>query len=602
MRRFAETSCSLRRPDRRRRRDALVGAIAGTLCWVMSIGLGAAHAQSPSAPEPSTGRAEKPAVVARQYMAVTANDLASQAAAQILRRGGSAVDAAIAAQFVLNLVEPQSSGIGGGAFMLVWHAADKELIAFDGREIAPRAATPDMLLDADGKPVPFDRLVRTGRAVGIPGVVRLLAETHKRYGKLSWASLFEPALALADNGFPMSPRLHRLLTLYPALKDDAGARALYFDAAGDVKPVGARIVNPAFAAALRAIAANGADAFYTGNIAAEFAGAPGRTAIMPARIAPDELAQYRIEVRQPVCAPYRMYRVCTMGPPSAAGVAIPQILSLLSGHELARLKPDSAEVAHLVAEASRLAHADKNLYVADPAFVPVPLKGLLDDAYLRSRASAIRPDRTMGTAPPGEPPRRDGLRRGRDTTDESDGTTHLSIADGFGNVVAMTSTIENAFGAQITVRGFFLNNEMTDFAWLPARDNKLSVNRVEPGKRPRSSMSPTIVFDAEVRPVLAVGSPGGERILSYVTRTLLLVLDWNMDAQRAVAQPHLLNRNGATELEKDTAIVALKPQLEALGHQVVVRDLNSGLHAIQWRNGMLIGGADPRREGTARGE
>lgn len=554
------------------------------------------------APEPSTGRLEKRAVVAQRMMAVTANDHASLAARSILQRGGTAVDAAIAAQLVLNLVEPQSSGIGGGSFMLVWRAATKELLAFDGREIAPQSSTPEMLLDADGKPLRFDELVRTGRAIGVPGTLRLLAETHKRYGKLPWADLFQPAIALAESGFPMSARLNQLIAQYPALKDDAGARALYFDASGAVKTIGTPIVNLAFAAVLRAIAAKGADAFYAGDIAADIAAAASRTAKLPGKMEPAEFAKYQIEVRQAVCAPYRIYRVCTMGPPSAGGIAIHQMLYFLGRHNLARLSPDSVEAAHLIAEASRLAHADKNLYVADPAFVPVPIKGLLDETYLQSRAALIKTDRTMGTAQPGEPPRRDGLLRGRDATDESNGTSHLSIVDAEGNVVAMTTTIENGFGAQITVHGFFLNNEMTDFAWLPMREGKPLVNRVEPGKRPRSSMSPTIVFDEAGKPVLAVGSPGGERILSYVTRSLLFVLDWKMDAQQAVAQPHLLNRNGATELEKDTTIVALKPQLEALGHQVTIGELNSGLHMIQWRDGTLIGGADPRREGTARGD
>ena len=553
------------------------------------------------APEASTGRTLRATGTAQRFMVAAANPLAAAAGRDMLRAGGSAVDAAIAIQLVLNLVEPQSSGIGGGAFLLHWDEANRRLLTLDGRETAPAAATPERFLKADGTPMSFREAVVGGRSVGVPGTVRLLEEAHRRWGKLPWPAVIAPAITLAEDGFAISPRLNGLLSGETALKRDARAFAYFYQPDGMPKPVGTLLKNPEFAATLRAISDRGASAFYEGVIArdivATVTGHPGN----PGDITLADLAGYRVEVREPVCGAYRVYRICGMGPPSSGGIAVQQMLGMLEGQDLRRLGP-GAQAAHWFAEAGRLAFADRNLYVADPAFVAVPAGGLIDEGYLRSRAKLIAPDRSMGRATAGEPPNRRAMLLSPSEGVEN-GTSHISVVDGQGNAVSMTTTIEDGFGSRLmTAGGFLLNNELTDFSFLPQEAGRPVANRVEPGKRPRSSMAPTIVFDAFDRLYVVAGSPGGSQIIPYVAKTLVALLDWRMDPQAAVDLGNFGSRNGPTELEAGTEAEGWKAALEAKGHEIRLVEMTSGIQAIVRTPEGFLGGADGRREGVAIGD
>jgi gamma-glutamyltranspeptidase/glutathione hydrolase len=549
------------------------------------------------APEGATGSKPKPAVHAKRFMAVTANPLATAAAVEVLKAGGNAVDAAVAAQLVLGLVEPQSSGLGGGGFLLYWDAKAKRLHAYDGRETAPAGAKPDMFLAA-GRPMPFLDAVRSGRAVGVPGIPALLAHVHRRHGSRPWAALVEPAAALAERGFAVSPRLSTLIGSMPSLAERAETRAYFFTAAGVALPAGHLLRNADFAATLRRLAAEGLGAFYRGPAAAALA---ARVREAGGALAETDLAAYRVEEREPVCGLYIGARICSMGPPSSGGVAVLQILAILERFPNETVAAEDEKAAHLFVEAARLAFADRNRYVADPAFVRVPVKGLLDRAYLDARARLIDPRHARETVEAGNPPEDKG-EFAPDRSEESSGTSHLSIVDAEGNAVSFTTTIENAFGAQMMSGGFLLNNQLTDFSWEPERDGKPVANRIEPGKRPRSSMTPVMAFDREGRLLLVVGSPGGSRIIAYVARTLMRVLDGGDDIAAAIAKPHVATTGAAAELEQGTDAEKLAERLAAMGHRVVVRELVSGLHGIEIRSGALVGGADPRREGAAMGE
>lgn len=553
------------------------------------------------APEGATGRTEKAAARATEYMVAAANPFAAETGAQIMARGGSAVDAAIATALVLNLVEPQSAGIGGGGFMLVWDAAQKKLRAFDGRETAPAGVNRRLFYGEDGRRLGFMEAVVGGASVGVPGMLRMFELAHAEYGKLPWADLFQPAIRLAEAGFPVSPRLYALLDRDRYLRGIPAAASLYYAPDGKPKSVGSLLQNRAFAAVLKLIARDGVDAFYKGAVAADIVATVNAAAGNHGRMTLEDLAGYRARERDPACAPYRAYRVCTMAPPSSA-VNMLQALGILAHFELARLAPLSPEAVHLVAQAERLGYADRDYYLADPDHVRIPLEGLTDRGYLAGRARLLDPAQgSSQPAMPGEPPSKHGAAFGRDSAIELPSTTHVSVVDAQRNAVAMTVTIENEFGSKQMTHGFLLNNQLTDFSSDAEEGGRPVANRIEPGKRPRSSMAPSIVFNADGSLRLVVGSPGGSRILGYVAQTIIGVLDWKLDIQQAISLPHYLDRNTGLELEKDTAAAELAETMRARGHRVTVMDLNSGLHGIEVTPAGLIGGADPRREGVAIG-
>ena len=543
-----------------------------------------------------------PASRASRHMIAAANPLAAEAGRDILRVGGSAVDAAIAAQMVLNLVEPQSSGIGGGAFLVHFSAKTGDIDAYDGRETAPASATPDMFLDRDGKPMKFYDAVVGGLSVGVPGLLRALELAHRDHGRLPWARLFEPAIRLAETGFTVSPRLHEMIAGDKHLRTFRPARDFFYGLNGTVWPVGKTLTNKAFAETLRTIARDGADAFYTGPIARDIVETVQSAQRNPSGMTVADLTSYEAKKRAPLCLSYRLWLVCGMPPPTSGGITTLQILGILQEFDLGAAKPGTAQAVHLITEASRLAFADRDTYIADPDFVQVPLANLLDPRYLKKRGQAISPDHSMGTAKPGVPNGAQALRLAPGDDGMGVSTSHISVIDADGDALSMTSTIESAFGSRLMVRGFLLNNELTDFSFRPDVDGTLVANRIEAGKRPRSSMAPTLVFDGSGRVVMAIGSPGGSRIIGYVAKTLIAVLDWKRDMQEAVDLPNFINRNGPTDLEEGTPLAALKPALEALGHQVNLLSLTSGLHGITASPEGLIGGADPRREGAALGD
>src|SRR5712691_10733690 len=552
------------------------------------------------APEPATEIVPKQLVTARRFMVVAAHPLAARAGYDAIRRGGSAVDAAIATQLVLNLVEPQSSGIGGGGFLLHYAAREAKLESYDGRETAPASAKPGRFLGADGRPLDWPDAVVSGKSVGVPGLLRLFELAHRRHGKLPWATLFEPAIRLAQEGFPISPRLHALVAADRFLPLDDKARRYFYLSDGKAKPAGTLLANPEFAAVLERVAAGGADAFYRGEIARDIAAAARSHKRSAGDLAEADLAAYSAKQREPLCGAYRSFRVCGMPPPSSGGFAVLQILAILERFDLQKVKPESVEAVHLFAEAGRLAYADRNLYIADPDFVAAPLAALLESRYLDSRAKLIDRTHSMGRARAGNPA---GVSANHGLAEplELPATTHVSIVDAEGNAVALTASVEAAFGNRQMVRGFFLNNELTDFSWAPEEDGKPVANRVEAKKRPRSSMAPTMVFDEKGKLAMVIGSPGGHSIINYVALTLVNVLDWDMDIQKAIAAPRAGSRNGPTEIEQGTKLERLAPDLERMGHSVRIRPEASGLHGIVRTPSGWAGGADPRREGVALG-
>ena len=580
-------------------RWTLVPQAASGLLAALTLALAACTA----APEPAVETRPPAASEAQgaRFMVVTANPDASRAARDILRQGGSAVDAAIAAQAVLTLVEPQSSGIGGGAFLLHWDGIGEKLTAWDGRETAPKSAHADLFLNADGKPIDFNVAALGGRPVGVPGVLRMLEVAHRREGRLPWADLFRPAIDLAERGFIVAPRFAEAIADASDLKHDPDAAAYYFDADGAPVKAGARLRNPALAETFRIIAAGGADAFYGGRIAQAIVTQVNAEGV--ARMSAADLLDYRARERRTLCAPYRAYEICGMGPPTSGGIALLQILGILGHFDLAPMSPNGTPALHLLAEASRLAFADRNRYVADDDFVRVPTEALLSSSYLKARAGQIRRDRSMGEARPGRFADPMVLARESQNQFEPASTSHLVIADSAGDIVSMTSSIERAFGSQLMVMGFMLNSELTDFSFLPAAEGRLVANRVEPGKRPRSSMNPVIAFDRDGKPAFALGSPGGSSIIGYVAQAVIELADWGRTPAEAVSTPHALNRNGPTVIEAGTNLVQLRPELEALGHQVQEQELSSGLGIVRFApGGPMIGAADPRRDGTALGE
>ena len=574
----------------------VVSFILLVLLSALSPTVGALNADA--APEAATGTTQKSLVQARRWMVSSANPLASEAGRQVLREGGSAVDAAITMQMVLALVEPQSSGLGGGAFIVSYDAQRRRISTIDGRETAP-AAVDAQLFMKNGKPMPFVDAVNSGLAVGVPGVLRALELAHRRQGRLPWARLLQPAITLAEQGFAVSPRLHAQIKGNRHLAAQPAARA-YFYPNDEPAPVGYLMKNPALAEVLRRLARDGVAAFYKGEVAHDMVQAV-HAHTRPGALSLQDLADYRAVEREPVCAPYQRYRVCGMGPPSSGAITVMQMLGMLQQHELGSMQPGSREAVHYFAEAGRLAFADRERYVADPEFVRVPIAAMLDQRYLTWRGALIDARRSMGVAQAGDPI---GMlqQRGAGNALDLPSTTHLVAIDAQGNAVSMTSTIESEFGSKIFVRGFLLNNQLTDFSLQPndAQGREVA-NRVEPRKRPRSSMAPMIVLKDD-KPYLLLGSPGGNSIILYVAKTLIGVLDWRLDLQQAIALPNMGSRNRDTELEQGTDLERLQQALRDSGHRVTIAPAPSGVHAIMIQPDALLGGADPRREGVALGD
>jgi gamma-glutamyltranspeptidase / glutathione hydrolase len=540
--------------------------------------------------------------VAKHHMIAAANPHAAQAGLDMMRAGGSAVDAAIATQMVLGLVEPESSGIGGGAFMLVYNPKTKQTTSFDGREMAPASATPGMFLDAGGQPRAKSDAIPGGLSVGIPGVVKMLALAHKKYGKLPWAKLFEPAIKLAENGFPVGPKLARTIRSFTRGTNMPDLKAHFYHADGTPLAEGEIYKNQEYADTLKKIAAEGPDGFYRGEIAQAIIDKVQHAPHLQGGMTLADLDNYQAKERAPVCGDYRQYHLCSMGPPSSGGIAVLQILGMLQRFPSEALTPGTVSGAHLFAEASRLAYADRAQYLGDPAFVDVPVRGLIDKGYVASRAALIDPAKDMGTAVAGNPPEKHA-ELAPQISPVLHGTSHMTIVDDSGEVIAMTTSVESVFGAEIMTKGFMLNNTLTDFSLQPVLGGKPVANAPAAGKLPLSAMSPTIVFDRSNSFLVSVGSPGGPAIIDYVAQILVGILDAKMSPKDAIAMPHEINMNGATLLEHSANSDALAAQLTAMGHTVQVPQVEgSGLHGIEKVKDGYIGAADPRRDGIALGD
>jgi len=565
-----------------------------------------------------------------QQMVAAAHPLAVDAGLEVLARGGSAIDAAVAVQMMLGVVEPQASGLGGGGFLLYFDGATHAITVYDGREAAPAGATPTMFLGADGKPLPFRQAVVSGLSVGVPGAAALLELAHQEHGKLSWSSLFTTSIAAARTGFPVSSRLAAWLDQIKAFRDEPAARAIFYDADGSPKKTGDTVVNTALADTMQRVAERGGSVLREGPIAEEMVKRV-HAHVRPGTLSLADLANYQVIKREALCGPYRIWTICGMGPPSSGGLAILQALAILEPFELSHDRPNDlrslhliAETSrlvfadraryvadpafvpvpvelshdrpndlrslHLIAETSRLVFADRARYVADPAFVPVPVEKLLAPAYIAERRKLISLDHAMSRQAPVPP----GY--------VEHGTSHMTIVDRQGNAVSFTTTIESPFGSLMMVGGFILNNELTDFSAVAERDGRPVANRVEPGKRPRSSMSPTFVLNKDRTLELAVGSAGGQRIIGDTLQALIGMLDWGLSPQAALDLPRVINTNGITELEDKGDLPAQAERLRALGHEVQVRRHEGGLTAIRREGDGWGGGADPRRDGVAKGD
>lgn len=575
---------------------------ASTLALLISASLitpasFAAQSTDNIAPEAATGLTQQNLVEGKEWMIASANPYASEAGAEILRKGGNAIDAMVATQLVLGLVEPQSSGIGGGAFLVYWDAKKKALTTFDGRETAPLEVTPQLFQDDKGQPLKFYDAVVGGRSVGTPGTIKLMWDTHQKLGKLDWKTLFEPAIKLAKDGFTVSPRLATLVKNdQEYLQRSPAAKTYFFNQDGSPITAGQDLKNPDYAKTLQAISDNGAVAFYQGDIAKRIVNTVRNETANPGVLNLIDFTAYQVKEREPVCAPYRQYSICGMGPPSSGALTLGQILGMLSHYPLSDMGKDDVQSWKLLGDASRLAFADRGKYMADSDYVPMPTQGLLDNDYLEKRAELLKGKEALTETSAGSPPWSHAHNYALDEAIELPSTSHFSIVDKDRNVVSITTTIENGFGSRLMVGGFLLNNELTDFSFRSQVDGVPIANRIEPGKRPRSSMAPTIVMENN-KPYMAIGSPGGSQIIGYVAKTLVAHLDWDLNLQQAIDLPNMNNRFGAFEIEKGTVAEAWGPKLEKLGFTIQVKELNSGVQAIKLQGGSLVGAADPRREG-----
>ena len=521
----------------------------------------------------------------QRYMVSAAHPEAVRAAADVLERDGNAIDAALVAQFVLNVVEPQGSGIGGGGFLLYYDATTGKTHAYDGRETAPKLTPKTIFTDQDGQPVPLKQAVPGGRSVGAPGLLAMLELVHEEHGSVDWVELFNPAIEIARRGYRYSEYQEEMAKWAVHLLRQPDFRFRFR------KPAGTLMRHPALAETFNQLSLRGSFYFYHGELGEKVVEAV-RRAEPPGYLTREDLMAYQAYKQPPLCGSYRQYRICGMGPPSSGAIAVLQVMGMLEHFSLAHREPYSAGSWHLIVEAEKLAYADRNQYVADTAYVSVPVGALLDWDYLQARAALIDPAKAMEVAMPGL------------ADHESESTTHLSIIDAKGNAVALTSSIEHPFGSGVMAGGFLLNNELTDFSFVAQKDGKPVANRIEGGKRPRSSMSPTLVFNPDGSLKMVLGSPGGSRIIPYVIETLIAVLDWNIPLAEAIARPHVMNRGGVTELEGERGpeLNMLEDALLAKGHDVGYARMISGLHAIEIKeNGRLTGAADPRRDGVAFG-
>ena len=590
-----------------------LGAVLATLAGGAAFAQDAAQALQ-KAPEAASGWHEKAGWAARKNMVAAANPLAVEAGYEMLKKGGTAIDAAIATQLVLTLVEPQSSGIGGGAFLVYYDG--KKVQAFDGRETAPSKADEHLFQRPDGTPLSRTEGIVGGRSTGAPGVLRMLELAHRQHGKLAWKTLFEPAIRLSENGFKVSPRLNSLLAGDPYIGKDPTARAYFYAPDGKPWPVGHVLKNPELAKTLREIAAGGADVFYKGRIARDIEAKVKGHPTNPGLLSAADIAAYQPKLREPVCNDYRAYTVCGMPPPSSGGIAVAQMLGMFENFDMKSLAPadglvPGTQAVHMFSEVGRLAYADRDRYAADTDFVPLPGRGipaLLDKSYLADRAKLVNPERSMGVAPAGHPP---GVETawnwGLDNSIEAHSTSHIVAVDQYGAGLSMTTSVEDAFGSRQMVDGFILNNQLTDFSFDSRDASGPIANRVEADKRPRSAMSPTIVFDKNTgKFVEAVGSPGGPLIINYVAKVLVGTLDWGLNMQQAIALPNFGSRNGPTELEAGRFPDDEIEQLKARGHKIRIGEQTSGLHGVERIDihgvPLWFGGADPRREGIAKGD
>ena len=537
-------------------------------------------------------------VVGNDWMIVTANPYATDIGAAILRGGGTAADAMVAAQAVLGLVEPQSSGMGGGGFLVWYDSKSGELTTLDGRETAPLLANDRLFQNHNGEPIKFWDAVIGGRSVGVPGMPALLELAHSKWGKVQWADLFKQATALAEHGFIVSDRLSGLLEHEHTRMSSSTKAKSYFFPKGQPLAQGELLINRDYAALMRQLADNGSDIFYFGPIADAIVYKVRENTRNPGLLNHEDLANYAVKERPALCTKFRNYEVCGMGPPSSGAIGVGQILGMINKFPKGKIR--DPQTLRLIGDATRLAFADRGRYVADDDFVNVPTKELIEEQYLSKRASLLNGQNSISFVTAGEPIASLSHRRAPDLSIEKPSTTHVSIIDAYGNALSLTSSIENAFGSRLMTNGFLLNNQLTDFSFRSSANGTPIANRVEGGKRPRSSMAPTIVLE-DGKIVLLIGSPGGSRIIPYVSNTIVAILDWGLDVQEAVSQPHAVNRFGIYEIEEGTSLTGLKKWLQELGYEIKERPLNSGLNVILKKDGKLYGGSDPRREGIAIG-
>ncbi len=550
------------------------------------------------APEENYIIDEKEEIIAQDFMVVSGHYLASQAGYKILKKGGNAIDAVIAAQMVLNIVEPNASGIGGGGFLLYFDKKRNKTTFFNGRETAPINIDHKLFINKAGQPINFKNAIKGGKSVGVPGLLKMLFLAHQQYGKLPWFELFQDAIDVASLGFSLTPRIEYLANNTPHIKEFKNTRKMFVGkkSAEDEEIM---IFNHKLANVFREIAENGIDDFYNGKIAQNIVQAVQKTKINPSNLTLSDLSSYKASTREPICSKYRKYKVCSAQLPSSGGITLLQILGILENFDLSQIEPNSAESTHIIAEATRIAFTDRNKYLADERFVAVPSLKLLNKKYLKTRSFLINVDATLLKVAPGEFSNGTSYYQKKN---EPDSTTHISVIDKDGNAVSFTSSIEHSFGSGLMVDGFLLNNQLTDFSFVSHIDGLPVANRIEGGKMPRSSMTPTLVFNERNKLVLILGSPGGARIIPYVAKTIISVLDWNIPINEAVNFPNFSKISNVLELEEGTYFEDFKEKLENIGHNVNIRNLTSGINAIHITKKGIFSGTDSRRDGIALGE